>query len=452
MATVVVGQIAAREAALAAVARAENPLRDRSRPVAVIYELGPSRTGKTLIAEQVAEMVGGKLLKINGGSYKQAHQVAQLIGSPPGYYGWRKPADDEDGTKRPKPAGRNKNAKLDQTNIDAHRGTKVPVTVILIDEANLMHSDFDDPLMSITDKGELDMGNNEVADFKNCIIFLTSNLGMAEVMRKSRRGMGFNARPEAAPSHDEIEKTIKEALQERYRPEWLNRVDAFVIFEQHDTAGLYSIVDTELNQVRARMAKDLPRGLMFTLDVEDSAKKFLLASTLADKGNLAELKRSLQKFLIDPLGNVLKQALVGNGDVVVVQHVEGAKELSFFLAEGEKHVDDCDDIEVAHETPDTQAGLATQRNIAAAKRVKTVPYVFDITLREVGERRMISQGTELMRELREIYGITVQRHSWAHVRPWVCIIQVSATDAQIEEFRKVNSEVTVVRKGATSAV
>src|SRR5262249_52635197 len=117
----------------------------------------------------------------------------------------------------------------------------------------------------------------------------------------------------------------------------------------------------------------------------------------------------------------------------------------------EKRVADCDTVEVFHETPETQEGLALQRGIAAAKQAKGVPYVFEITLRETGQRRMIAEGTQLMKELREIYGITVQRHSWAHVRPWTCIIQVSATDAQIEEFRKVNSEVTVVRKGATGA-
>jgi ATP-dependent Clp protease ATP-binding subunit ClpA len=224
----VVGQDDGVQAALDVVARANNPLRDMTRPVGILYLLGPSRTGKTLIARMIAKLLHDDpeaLLKINGGNYKEKHEVARLIGAPPGYLG-HKPGDEEE--KPGKVSANDKHAKLTQKNLDASRkGSKSKISVVLIDEANLMHGSFDDVLMSVMDDGQLDMGNNDVTDFRYTIIILTSNLGMDEVARKANKTkIGFiGGGEQTVVTDDDIATTVKEAVMERYRPVLLNRIE-----------------------------------------------------------------------------------------------------------------------------------------------------------------------------------------------------------------------------------
>jgi hypothetical protein len=437
----VIGQDDAIEAAIAAARRARSPLRDPDTPIMIIYELGPSRSGKTLIAETLAELLHGNKrahVKINGGNYKERHQVAQLIGAPPGYLGHREGDLDE---RKPQEASKSDtHAKLTRKNIVASRmGSQTPVSVILIDEANLMHASFDDVLMSVFDKGELDMGNNLVTDFRDCIIILTSNLGMDEVLKKAGRRIGFCQDEE--PITDElIDETVKKALSERYRPEWLNRISRFVIFKKHTIENLYKIVDTELEQVYRRLERGLKRGDMFTLEVEESAKAFLLRTTLADNNNLAQLKRSIQDQLVDALDSLLEQGAIHGGDIVVVRHNDGDSALSFLLDADSRIVFDADAVEGVMDTADSQEWLASQRRVERARRTRTEVESFDIILSETGERRMINAAAETIRELREIYGIEVIRHSYARCKPWTAILTVKATAAQIEEYSKVNTD------------
>lgn len=432
----VVGQDEAVQAALDAVARAKNPLRDKSRPIAIIYELGPSRSGKTLIAQMIAKILHGDpkaMVKINGGNYKERHEVARLIGAPPGYLG-HKPGDEEKSGKETATKS-DKHAKLTRKNLIASRkGSKTAVSVVLIDEANLMHTSFDDVMMSIMDQGELDMGNNEVTDFTDCIIILTSNLGMDEVHRKARKGIGFLAEEKKKITFADIESTVKEALSDRYRPEWLNRVDRFVIFHPHTEEALFQIVDMELEKFVQRMEKELPRGSMFTLDVDDTAKRFLLVSAMADNGNIAQLKREMQRHLIDALGNLMAKNAIEPGAVVVVQHSEGASSLSFFLAEGESAHSAADGIEVARETDESQEGLAQQRRLDRERRTQVKPQEWDITLESRSEDLMIRSSHGFMADLTNIYGMEILFFGFSRVSPWIMKVTVKATAGQIEVF------------------
>jgi ATP-dependent Clp protease ATP-binding subunit ClpA len=448
----VVGQDGGVQAALDAVARSRNPLRDMNRPVSIIYLLGPSRTGKTLIARMIAKLLHGNeeaLTKINGGNYKEKHQVAQLIGAPPGYLG-HKPGDDEEGNGKAPAGKKDKHAKLTQRNLDASRmGSDCPVSVVLIDEANLMHGSFDDVLMSICDDGQLDMGNNDVTDFRQTIIILTSNLGMDEVARKaSKRGIGFiNGGQLAVVTDADVEKTVKDALRDRYRPEWLNRIDNFIIFKKHGQSQLESIVDMELEKFVQRMEKQLPRGTMFHIDVETSAKKFLLDSSLADGGNIANLKRELQKHIIDGLGNLLQQKAIGSGETVIVAHEAGQSVLSFYVDEDAKpYLSAADRISVRHESDENQDGLAMQRRLERAVRPDVVKREFDIILTGRTEQSMIRSASGLMKEVRDIYGMTVVRHSYASRKPWTFVLTVEAAPAQIDVFTSKETEAKVVAK------
>lgn len=454
----VIGQEEARQAALDAIARARNPLRDKTRPVAIIYELGPSRTGKTLIPEMCALILHGDreaMVKINGGAYRERHQVAQLIGAPPGYLGY-KGGDDEDGTRGPRQGGKvDKHAKLTQKNLDASRkGSSCDTIIVLIDEANLLHESFDDVLMSIMDKGQLDMGNNEVTNFRNCIIFLTTNLGMDEVHRKAnKRSMGFTAQVDKAPviTMDDIEKTIKAALKERYRPEWLNRIDRFVIFHPHSDANLHAIVDVELELFVQRMEGQMERGAMFNIEVEESAKAFLLGSSMADNGNIANLKRELQKHLIDPLGNLLEAEKISGGDIVVITHEEGASALSFSLVWDESFECDGDKLNVVHEDEESADGLALQRRIARETRSGGKTALWDIVLECRTEKMMLRVGPGFQQELEEIYGLKVVQVGWKKVAPFAFVARVEATPGQIEAFRLKETDAKVLPAVAPAA-
>lgn len=439
--TTIVGQDDAVGVAKHILSRIDNPLRDPDRPIAVVYLLGPSRTGKTLTAETLAEMVHGDkkcMVKITGGSYKQRHEVSRLIGAPHGYVGFKDDGGEGGRGAKQAPASKtDKHAKLTRKNLVASRGTsKREVTFIYVDEANLMHPDSDDIWMSINDKGELDMGNNEVVDFRDCVIIYASNIGMDEVARRSRKGIGFNAnidKPEA-PKDEEVKSVCMSAMKERYRPEWLNRVDDIIVFKQHNVDQLNAIVNVELEKFYARMDKQLPRGLMFKLEVEDSAKKFLLKTTLEDGNNISNLKRMIQKHLSDPLGVMLKEGELGNGDVVVVQHIEGANELAFFFDEDDEFVSGGDSVQVINESEDTASGLATQRRVARARASKTEPKEFTVSLTARTQKAMIQEAADLMHDLREVYDITVIRHSYACVKPWMFIATVMATQEAMDAF------------------
>lgn len=447
----VVGQDDGVQAALDAVARSRNPLRDVNRPVAVLYLLGPSRTGKTLIARMIAKLLHGNeeaLIKVNGGNYKEKHQVAQLIGAPPGYLG-HKPGDEEEKPGKPV-SKKDKHAKLTQKNLDASRmGSDCPISVALLDEANLMHASFDDVMMSICDDGQLDMGNNDVTDFRNTIIILTSNIGMDEVARKaSKRIMGFrNGGEFAVVTEQDVAKTIKDALKDRYRPEWLNRIDNFIVFKNHGQSQLDSIVDMELEKFVQRMEKQLPRGTMFHIDVDSNAKKFLLETSLADGGNIANLKRELQKHVIDGLGNLLQTNAIGFGETVIITHEAGEKALSFYVDEEAKpYLSAADRVSVRHEPEDGDDGLAMQRRVERETRTNVAKREFEIFLSARTEQSMIRSASGLMREVRDIYGMTVVRHSYASRKPWTFVLTVEATPGQIETFTSKETDAKVVAK------
>lgn len=443
-----VGQDNAVQTALDAVARARNPLRDRTRPVAILYLLGPSRTGKTLLAKMIAKLLHGDedaLLKINGGNYKERHEVARLIGAPPGYKGFKE--DDET-----KGAAVDKHAKLTQKNLDASRkGSACEISVALIDEANLMHESFDDVLMSINDDGQLDMGNNSVTDFRNTILILTANIGMDEVARRAnKRTIGFmNGGQKTVVTAEEVEKIVTDALKVRYRPEWLNRIDSFIVFKQHSVNQLDSIVDMELEKFVQRTEKQLPRGTIFHLDVEASAKKFLLASSLADGGNIANLKREIQRHVIDALGNLLQQRVIGAGETIVVTHEEGNKRLAFYIDESVRpFLSHADRMTVEKQSEDGSDGLAMQRRLEREARTNVAKREYEIVLAARSELSMIRSASGLLKELEDIYGMTVTRHSYSKRKPWTVIITVEATPGQIETFTHKETDAKVVAKTA----
>lgn len=444
-----VGQHEARRVALEIVARATNPLRDKTRPIACVLLVGKSRTGKTRLAELVAEIVGAELLKINCSNYKERHHASRFIGSPTGYYGWDDPAE----AKKP---GKSTAAKLNNANIIAHRGTKIPVTVALLDEVDELHRSLDNLILSIMDKGELDMGNNEVADFRNVILFMTTNLGMKQAEQKKRKQIGFTAQDkrDEPVTVAEIKESVDEALKERYEPQWLNRLDDTIIFGSLTEDQIRSILDVELDRFVVERIDKLPKGKYFGIEVEASAKEFILGKALANSGDVSNLRRAIQMHLSDPLGKALKTGAIPGCAKVIVQHVEGDA-LSFFIAEGEKVAggtgDDADAADprgqnrgLAAEVEDDESedrveGQAIQRRInRAAQGAQTGNLVvFDVILHAKTKASLTTQSGQFVHDATEVYDMELVSVSTQFRAPWAAVFIVECTNEQMDQLKAV---------------
>lgn len=431
----IIGQKGGREAAARAYRAFLNPLRDKRRPVYVIYGLGDSGVGKTLLARSLAKFLHGDekaMIKINAGNYKEKHRVSQLLGAPPSYVGYKDPSDPKEA---PKPGQMDTSAKLSMHNkIASRRGSNVPVTVVLIDECEKMHEDLEQVLLSIFEDGEVDFGNNTVGDFTDCIFILTGNIASREINKLGERPMGFVTKdPEVTQAM--IDSTVTKVLQNRYAPEFLNRIDEVVIFEKLTPEQLRQVVDVEVDDLIERMTEELPRGLAFTLDVKSSARDFILAEALKKKGQARNIRRTVARLLGDALGNELIKRTLSLGDLVEVEHEKGAKALSFYKTEGEGDIADAD-LMALHggDTPDSRKGLSFQRrNDAAIKKAARAKAkkTYDVTVEADTKEELSNEFGHLVMECFKLYGLQVIRTSNAWEAPYSATATVRGIDEQI---------------------
>ena len=320
MDTQMVGQEPAKAAMLRALERADNPLRDPTRPISIIYLLGDSRNGKGLLVECASFILHQhkeRHHKVNGGSYKASHEASRLVGSAPGLIGFHEESKEKN-TGTP--------GKLSNASLQASRGdSKCPVVILFIDEADLLHYSLDDVMMSIFDKGQLDMGNNQVTDFRNVIIVLAGNLGLSEALKRSP---GFGTNHGATKTHAELSEAALEAYEKRYSLPWRNRVDDVVVMEPFTSDQIDSIVQMELDKFKARMSSTLKRDQMFELSFDNLGRRFIFESAMKSEGKVAEIKRLTQRLIIDRLGPQIDR-LAGN--LVIATHKPGARDLTFIL-------------------------------------------------------------------------------------------------------------------------
>ncbi|HEY9869716.1 MAG TPA: AAA family ATPase, partial [Candidatus Obscuribacterales bacterium] len=361
----IVGQEGGKAAATRAYRRFLNPLRDRRRPIYVAYLLGDKGSGKTLTAETCAELIHGDstaFIKVNCSNYKEKHRVSQLLGAPPSYVGYKDPTDAKD---QPKPGQIDTSAKLSMHNkVASRKGSPVPVTVVLLDEAEKMVEELEDVFLSIFDKGEVDFGNNTVGDYTDCIFFLAGNVG-SEQLRRLKRRMGFHISDEV--SSEDVTSTVWKVLEDRYKPEFLDRIDEVVVYQALTAAEKRAVVDSEILKLEERIMSQLPRGLQFTLEIDKKAREFVLAEALKGDGSARKIKRTLSQLVEEPLGNELIKHTISLGDVVEVTHEKGKGGLSFFLVEGAGEVSEADRLPVHGDTPATLKGLAFQRKLDRAQ-------------------------------------------------------------------------------------
>lgn len=301
------------------------------RPVGNFLFLGPTGTGKTRIVEAMAESLVGSpraVVKIDCAEFQHSHEIAKLIGSPPGYLGHRET-----------------HPLLSQETINQHHTDRVKLSFILFDEIEKASDSLWNLLLGILDKATLTLGDNRKVDFSRALIFLTSNLGASEMASLLQPKLGFGLErngatdPGHAPGHiDEkmlgkISRSGVEAARKKFTPEFMNRLDKVVVFQPLGEKQMRQILDIELKLVQQRVFQSSAERA-FVFHCSDEAKDSLLRDGIDAKYGARHLKRAIERLLVQPLSNLIATDQIRMGDSIRVS-VDPATGQLTFLREAE---------------------------------------------------------------------------------------------------------------------
>src|SRR5947209_14518943 len=278
----------------------------RNRPIGTMLFLGPTGSGKTRVIEAAAEALYGDanaIVKIDCAEFQHSHEIAKLIGSPPGYLGHRETSP-----------------MLTQENLDRMHTDELKVTLVLFDEIEKASDSLWQLLLGILDKATLTLGDNRRVDFSKCMVVMTSNLGAREMSELISGGIGFA--PGKGVKHPDTEvdqkiyRTAVEAARRKFSPEFMNRIDKVVVFRSLKEHHLRAILDLELQSVQDRIM--MSAGTKFVFQCTNEAKEMLLHEGIDYKYGARHLKRSIERFLVYPLSNLVATGQIGLGDLVQV--------------------------------------------------------------------------------------------------------------------------------------
>jgi ATP-dependent Clp protease ATP-binding subunit ClpA len=293
------------------------------RPIANLLLLGPTGSGKTRLVEAAAEILfgdAGAVVKVDCAEFQHSHEIAKLIGSPPGYIGHRETSPI-----------------LTQDRIDGRHTDKLKLAFVLFDEIEKASDALWQLLLGILDKATLTLGDNRKVDFSRTIVFMTSNLGASEMSRLTTGGIGFA--PKAAPDPADIDRKIYrvavDAAKQRFSPEFMNRIDKVIVFRTLAREHLRKILDIELERVQTRiLARDPERTFEFCCT--EAAKELLLKEGTDSKYGARPLKRAIERHLVFPLSSLMSTAQVSIGDIVTVDLAPDGQSLIFTKEAQEK--------------------------------------------------------------------------------------------------------------------
>ena len=298
-------------------------LTNSTRPLGSMLFLGPTGSGKTHVVEAAAEVLFGDrnaVIKIDCAEFQHSHEIAKLIGSPPGYLGHRETSP-----------------LLTQENLEKYRTERDPFTLVLFDEIEKASDALWQLLLGMLDKATLTLGDNRRVDFSQTMIFMTSNLGAKEMSDLITGSIGFAPSKGGSMAAEELDqkiyRTASEAARRKFSPEFMNRIDKIVVFRSLKHQELCQILDLELKLVQRRV--DEGTGARFLISVTDSAREFLLSEGIEYRYGARHLKRAIERFLVNPLANLSATGQLRLGDVVVVDMNEETQKLAFYRDESE---------------------------------------------------------------------------------------------------------------------
>src|SRR6266542_2349589 len=291
-----------------------------NRPIGTMLFLGPTGSGKTSVIEAAAEVLYGDahaIVKIDCAEFQHSHEIAKLIGSPPGYLGHRETSP-----------------LLSQENLDRFKTEETPLSLVLFDEIEKGSDALWNLLLGILDKGTLTLGDNRRVDFSRCVIVMTSNLGAREMSELVDGGIGFTS---AQRSHgltdwgnkidEKIQRTAVQAASRNFSPEFMNRIDKVVVFHSLNEQHLRQILELELRALQDRIMSSA--NTKFVFQCSDAVKEMLLREGIDYKYGARHLKRSIDRLLLLPLSNLVATEQVTSGDAIYVDLNDSGSDVEF---------------------------------------------------------------------------------------------------------------------------
>lgn len=305
----VIGQNEAVQKIVKAIQRNRVGLKDPNKPIGTFMFLGPTGVGKTHLAKKLAEYLfdsADSLIRIDMSEYLEKFAVSRLIGAPPGYVGYEEGGQLTEKVRRK------------------------PYSVVLLDEIEKAHPDVFNLLLQVLDEGRLTDSLGRRIDFKNTILIMTSNIGTRQ-LKDFGRGVGFNTSGASDVDKDFSRGVIQKALNKAFAPEFLNRVDDIIMFDQLDMAAIHQIIDIELKGLHKRVA-----DLGYQLVITDEAKDFIATKGYDVQFGARPLKRAIQKYVEDEMAEMIIRASVGEGDEIVVDFDKESQQIKTSVVKSEK--------------------------------------------------------------------------------------------------------------------
>lgn len=287
----VIAQDGAIDKLVSAIQRSRIGLKDPARPIGVFMFLGPTGVGKTYLAKKLAEHMFGSadaLVRVDMSEYMEKFTVSRLVGAPPGYVGY------------------------EEGGMLTEKVRRKPYSIVLLDEIEKAHPDVFNILLQVMDDGRLTDSNGRTVDFRNTVIIMTSNVGTRQ-LKDFGRGIGFSAM-EGKDDKEVSRSVIQKALNKQFSPEFLNRIDEIITFDQLDLTAILRIIDLELTGLIQRV-----KTMGYTLTITQEAKEFIAGKGYDKQFGARPLRRAIQQYIEDPLSEMIVEDEPQKGAVLEVR-------------------------------------------------------------------------------------------------------------------------------------